>query len=101
MANADNGLDRYDYAREKLWQAVETLVGDRDIQTRLTSAAEIVLRLMPDKHLPSEHRAEFEDIKKRLEQLHADPPRSHLTSEEGLNLAGRILSLYTELRGGI
>jgi hypothetical protein len=41
--------DRYDYAREKLWQAIETLVGDGSVQDRLKSAAEFLLRLMPDK----------------------------------------------------
>jgi len=96
MANADNGLDRYHYAREKLWQAVDILVGDGDIQRRLKYAA-----VRPQEDLAIEDRADFEDIKKILEPLSAEPPRLHLTSEDGAKLARRILSLYAELRGGI
>jgi hypothetical protein len=98
--------DRDRYAREKLWQAVETLVGDGPIQTRLTYAADYLLRIMPDKHLPAgKQRTEFEEIKNALtsEPLSTATGYSprHVTPEEGAKLARRILSLYTELRGGI
>jgi hypothetical protein len=97
--------DRYDYPREKLWQAIETLVGDGSVQDRLTSAADFLLRLMPDKHLPSEHRDEFEQIKAALTTTPLSsatgPTPRPITGEEGTKLARRILSLYTDLIGGI
>ena len=98
--------DRYGYAREKLWQAVDTLLGDGPIQARLTYAADYLLRTMPDKHLPAgEQRTEFEAIKNALttEPLSTatGPSPRRVTSEEGAKLARRVLSLYTELRGGI
>jgi hypothetical protein len=97
--------DRYGYAREKLWQAIETLVGAGPVQERLTFAADFLLRLMPDKHLPSEHRVEFEEIKAALTSTPLSSttgwtPRP-ITDAEGTQLAQRILSLYTALIGGI
>jgi hypothetical protein len=97
--------DRYGYAREKLWQAIETLVGAGSVQDRLTFAADFLLRLMPDKHLPKEDWGEFEEIKSAL----TSPPLSSstgwtarpITDAEGTQLAQRILSLYTALIGGI
>jgi hypothetical protein len=47
--------DRYGYAREKLWQAIESLVGHGSVQDRLTDAADFLLRVQSDKQLPPEH----------------------------------------------
>ena len=84
---------------------METLVSSGDIQTRLTDAAIYLMRIMPEQHLPSEHRAEFEDIKKALMSTPLSTQTGYtlrsLTSEQGSDLARRIFSLYTELRGGI
>jgi hypothetical protein len=97
--------DRYGYAREKLWQAIETLVGHGAVQDRLTSAAEFLLRLQPDKQLPREHRDEFEQIKAALTTIPlssaSGPTPRPITDEEGTKLAHRVLSLYTDLIGGI
>jgi len=83
----------------------EYLAAGRSVQDRLTSAADFLLRLMPDQHLPREHRNEFEEIKAALTTTPLSsatgPTPRPMTGEEGTKLARRILSLYTELIGGI
>jgi hypothetical protein len=97
--------DRYGYAREKLWQAIESLVGHGSVQDRLTDAADFLLRVQSDKQLPPEHQDEFEQIKAALTTTALSsatgPAPRPITDQEGTKLARRILSLYTELRGGI
>jgi hypothetical protein len=99
----------YDYAREKLWQAVDGLVGDGSIQDRLASAAMILTRLhRPDEDIPKELREEFKAVMHALTKETAQGNEGNivattrkLSSEEGAKLAHRIFSLYVQLRGGI
>ena len=98
-----------EYGREKLWQAVNALAtGSGSIQERLENAAIFLIRLQAGEDLPEEHRATFEAILHELtkEQATGDEGNIRATlantsSERGRALAGRILSLYTELHGGI
>lgn len=99
----------YDYAREKLWQAIHSLVGEGSIQERLAGAAMVLTRLhRPDEDLPEHLR---EDFKAVMHALTKEPAVGNegtitattrkLTAEEGRDLAGKILSIYINLRGGI
>lgn len=80
------------YAREKLYQALRSLLTDRSIQDRLAGASTYLLRLKAS-DFPKEQAEEFEAI---MNELSKQP-----TSDEGAKLADRILSLYIQLRGGI
>ena len=100
----------YDYAREKFWQAVDTLVGDGSIQERLANAATILIRLHPagDKDVPEELREEFKAVYHELTKENATgnegkiaATTSKLNSEQAATLARRIFSMYTRLHGGI
>jgi hypothetical protein len=81
------------------------LARDTLVAQELTYAADYLMRIMPEKHLPSEHRAEFEEIQKALTSIPLSTQTGYtprpLTPEEGSRLAERILSLYIQLRGGI
>ncbi len=96
------------YAREKFWQAVDVLAtSDLSIQKRLAYAAQYLIRLKPD-DLPEEHREELDAVLRDLTREKAageggtiEATTRQLTSEEGTKVASRILSVYTELHGGI
>lgn len=97
-----------DYAREKFWQAVDVLAtSDGSIQERLAGAALYLTRLQPG-DVPEEQREMFTTV---MRELTKEPAAGNegtiaattekLSAEEGKKLAGRILSIYTELHGGI
>jgi hypothetical protein len=97
-----------DYAKEKLWQAVDILATiDLSIQERLAGAAIYLIRLKPD-DLPEALRHDFDGVLHELTKEKVEggegtiaASTQKLTSEEGSKLAGRILHIYTELHGGI
>jgi hypothetical protein len=95
---------KHDYAKEKLWQALDSLVGAGDIQLRLTYAAEYLMRLQP-RDLPSDKRAEFEELIATFTKTplsdNAGVTARLVSSEDGTKLARQILSLYIDIRGGI
>lgn len=99
-----------DYTREKLWQAVDGLVGDGTVQERLANAAIILSRLhRPEEDFPDEEtREEFKAIMHALTKEPAEANEGtivattrKLSSEEGAKLSSRIFSLYVHVRGGI
>jgi hypothetical protein len=97
-----------DYVREKLWQAVDVLVGAAPIQDRLAGAADYLTRLKVAE-IPDDERAEFAAVMGALTKhpaerdgegsIHASVRK--LTTEEGDALARKIFSIYTAIRGGI
>lgn len=99
----------YDYAREKFWQAIHSLISYGSIQERLASAAMILTRLhRPDEDLPEHLRDEFKTLMHELTKEPAvgdegtiNATTRKLTAEQGGKLAEKILRIYTKLRGGI
>lgn len=99
----------YGYTREKLFQAVDVLVGDGTVQERLASAATYLIRLHePENDFPPELQEEFKAIKHALTKEQAIGNEGNiqatvdkLSNEEGRKLASRILELYIGLRGGL
>ena len=100
----------YDYAREKFWQAVDTLAtSDRSIQERLAGAALYLSRLhRPDEDLPEDLREEFKALWHELTKEPAvedegtiNATTRKLTAEQGKALASQVFSIYTRLHGGI
>lgn len=98
--------ERYSYTRQKFWQAIDCLVGTRDIGDRLAGAHNHLLVLKsgnPD--LPDSMRSQFESLMDSLSR-HAKyfdnaPPRIEMSEPEANRTAEMILSLYVELKGGI
>ena len=92
------------YVQEKLWQAVDTLVGGGTIQDRLAYAAEYLIRVKVDE-IPDSRRAEFGAV---MDSLTKHPAKvvgegsirasvRKLTDEEGAGLARKILSIYIDV----
>ncbi|MBB5063936.1 hypothetical protein [Granulicella mallensis] len=107
MANIEN---TYNYGRQKLWQAVHSLAtGTGNIQERLESAMMGLNGLQSNQEwLPVEVRHKLEAIIQELTRTPAQGSEGRIkatlrmmSNEEGSELAGRIFSLYIELRGGI
>jgi hypothetical protein len=100
---------RLDYAREKLWQAIHVLVtSESSLQERLASAAIYLIRLQAKDDFPEEYQAAFEFIVDSLthEPAVGDEGKIQATTRkmtdiEARQVAERILSLYTQLKGGI
>ncbi len=96
---------------EKLWQAIDTLVtsGGR-LQERLASAATGLAGVyLPSKSdLPKKYQEEFKSI---IQDLTKEPAKGDegaiqattgkMDDQEAEGVARRILSLYTQLNGGI
>jgi hypothetical protein len=92
------------YLKQKLFQALHDLVGAGDLDKRLTHAGNYLVHLQ-EADIPKEHRAEVAAIKEimfttplSIEQGHV--PRQ-LSDEDGAKLARRILSLFTDVMGGL
>jgi len=95
-----------DYAIEKYWQAVDVLVGSGPLQERLTFAAEYLMRLT-DRNFPDRvDLAERHDaIMKKLTATQLGNTSQYLprnlTDDEAEKLSREILSVFTELNGGL
>lgn len=92
------------YTREKFWQAVHMLAaGTGSIQERFAFAADPLMRLNEPDDLPEQSRQEFDAVCRELRKGGGDIAETtrKLTDEECRRLAERIVSIYTELRGGI
>lgn len=97
-------MSGHDYLKQKLHQAVLALVGDGDIDTRLTFAAGYFLN-MPDRNVPEEFREEFLAIKNALLSIplsstQTDVPRA-VSAEKPAELARDIVVLYSDVMGGL
>src|SRR6266404_1643233 len=90
--------------KQKLFQALHDLVGAGDIDKRLTHAGNYLVHLQePD--IPKEYRAEVAAIKEimfttPLSSEQGYVPRQ-ISDEDGEKLARRILSLFTDVMGGL
>ena len=92
------------YAKQNFYQAVMALVGSKPIQERLTLAAIPLISLHLD-DLPEEMQGDYAALRLLLthEPLSSEAglkPR-HFHDEDSLQLARKILSMYTELMGGL
>ena len=93
-----------DYTQEKLWQAVNTLVGSGSIQTRLRYAAEYLIRVKGrDEHAfpQAELQERFARVMERLTSTPAvgdegtiQASTRNLTDEDAEKVASEIFSLF-------
>ena len=97
--------DEYHYARQKLWEAVNVLVGDGAIRDRLGFAQNYLSLLRPDEDLPEFLRPQFRslmaDLSNRAVYYTYRPTRIATRHPKSGKMAQMILSMYTDLRGGI
>jgi hypothetical protein len=97
-----------EYVREKLWQAIDTLVGGGSIRERLEDAATYLIRLKPGE-IPAHERDNFVEVMEALTAHPAETPGEgsirasvrKLTDEEVSALGRKILSIYISLHGRI
>lgn len=100
-----------DHIRQKLWEAINSLVRDGSIQDRLYYASNSLVQLAPDEldQLPGEMRARFDEVRHTLTKHPAEREGEgairasvrKLTPDEGTQIAQEIVSIYVGLRGGI
>jgi hypothetical protein len=92
------------YLKQKLFQALHDLVGAGDMDKRLTHAGNYLAHLQ-EADIPKEHRVELAAIKEimfttPLSSEQGYVPRQ-ISDEDGSKLARRILSLFTDVMGGL
>ena len=58
-------MDQHHYSRQKLWQAIDSLVGDGKLRNRLGYALAHLALLTPE-DFPEELRPRFEKLMKQL-----------------------------------
>ena len=95
-------MSDHDYLKQKLYDALHDVFSEKGLEMGLTYACSYLLHV---RNVPSEFEDEFESIKA---ELLATPlsdntgyvPRN-LTRQNAIELARRILSLYTEVMGGL
>jgi hypothetical protein len=96
--------------RQVLWRSIDSLAtGTGAIQDRLRSPAIFLLSLgLGLESLPVESRHELDAIRQDLTKVTTQGSEGTIEAtlrvmndDEGKKIAGRILSLYIDLRGGI
>jgi hypothetical protein len=90
------------YFRQKLWEALHELIGDGEINQRLTSGTANLI-LLQEEQIPREYLQRFQALIGKLRQessTDSDRPRE-LSTDEAKALAGEILDLFTEEMGGL
>jgi len=110
----DHERKRHWYAREKVWQAVDCLVGDGKLQDRLVAAAHPLVRLRTlhaDEvaQLPDGVRAKFDAVAADLTKRPPEWPRDSaieasvrkLKPHQRSKLARDILDIFVTLSGGL
>jgi hypothetical protein len=93
------------YLKQKLFEALHDLVGAGDIDKRLANPRRHHLVHLQEPDIPKEHRAEVAAIKEimfttPLSSEQGYVPRQ-ISDEDGAKLARRILSLFTDVMGGL
>jgi hypothetical protein len=95
---------KQDYAREKLWQCLECLIGSGTLKQRLNWANDFYRRLMKV-HFPDRLHNDFLELEGVLNvnsaELAGVPTDKRLSNAGAKKAASAILRLYVELRGGI
>ncbi len=90
--------------KQKLFEALHSLVGSGELDARLTFAGNALSVLNPE-DFPQEYQKAFSDIKNRVFQpsvsSECDYTRRQMSEGDLSRLAEDILSLYTELMGGL
>jgi hypothetical protein len=93
------------YARQRLWQAVEALVGDGTVRERPGVARDMLLHLQPEQvpaHLRPEYLALMEALNDRAVRLgHEQFSRIITRRPKSGDMAKTILRLYIDARGGV
>ncbi|HTW72967.1 MAG TPA: hypothetical protein VME47_24030 [Acetobacteraceae bacterium] len=98
-----------DYVREKLWAAVDCLVGAEPIRQRLADAAMSLVGLTADDLPTDELKQRYSAVMDALTKHPADyegegsiaSSTRKLTDEEADKLGYEIYSMYIKVRGGI
>jgi hypothetical protein len=93
------------YLKQKLFEAVLSLVGDGDLNTRLTYAAIHLVMHLNGRGIPDQFQLELFEIQAALTATPLSSETGYLPrnmgSEEANALSRRILGLYTEVMGGL
>jgi hypothetical protein len=93
-----------DYAKQKYYEALHSLIGSGPLELRLTYAA-IPLVILQARDLPEDTQDDHEALRSALTQepLSTETgytPRS-VSPEKARELANEVLSIYTRLMGGL
>jgi len=92
------------YLKQKLFQALHDLVGAGDLDQRLIHAGNYLAHVQ-DHEILEEHREELREIKAVMFATPLSSERGYTTrqfsTEDGTQLAHRILELYTRVMGGL
>src|SRR5262249_38418330 len=93
-----------DYAKQKFYDAVYALIGNATIDRRLTLAASYLM-LVPPRDLPAGMRDDFEKLLRKLIRIPLSSARAPMprpiSEGDALELAKAILSMLTQLLGGL
>ena len=95
-------MNDHDNLKQKLFEALHDLFSDKGLAAGLTYAQQYLLQV---RDVPSEFKIEFEEIKAALATASSASdanfePRE-VSAVEAVILARRILSLFTEVMGGL
>lgn len=90
--------------KQKLYEAVHALVGDGELDTRLTFAAMSLAQLL-ESDIPDQFRNDVAALRHRLEQTPLSSAHGYtarqISDEEAREVARRIFDLFTEVMGGL
>jgi hypothetical protein len=84
----------YGYAKEKVYEALNALVGSSPLRRRLSDATHFLSLLHHPQQIPPEIADELRDVRQALDRL----PQREI---DRALLARRILSMFVKLTGGL
>jgi hypothetical protein len=92
------------YLKQKLFEALHSLVSAGELDSRLTFAASSLVTLQ-DRDVPAPYRVRFAAIRSRLFATPLSSETSYvprqMSEEDSKALSRDILGLYTEVMGGL
>lgn len=92
------------YLKQKLYEAVYTLVSSDDLDKRLTFAGTSIIAVQ-DRDVPGEFQERFSSIRERMFATPLSSERSYvprqMSEEHAKTLARDIVDLYTAVMGGL
>lgn len=100
-----NATEPWSHARQKLWEAMQSLVSSKPMRFRLASALVSLEQLNVETEIPPERRVEFERLRQELRdrRVALDPERMVVSSlaPKSDEYARQILRLFVEVMGGL
>jgi hypothetical protein len=94
------------YMRQKLWEALQPLIGEGPLRARLSHIVVPLTQLLAAGNAAGRHKEKIKALRDELEKTPTTVgdhilPRSHLSPKRAKQIASEILALFVDAEGGL